>query len=231
MLFIVVAVPVVLAMLSWALTYTSLFDARHIRVEGNQVLSAEQVRTLAGVDEATNTFHLDEDPILDALRSSPWIAEASVRTELPGTLVLIVDERSPVGVITAMGDTGILASDGSLLPGSPGVADGLPIVRAGLGAPSAEQRVAAAALLSALAPIVARQVGEVLVDQDGTVTMTLANGTVVHAGHAGQESVKAEALRGVLRWGVSKGVSFNSIDVSSPAAPSATLTDGSTFTP
>jgi cell division protein FtsQ len=228
---IILLAPVVIGLLFWVATYTPLFRARHIKVEGNAALSAAQVRTLAGVNDATNVFHMQEAPIETALEDSPWIADAVVRAELPHTIVLVVTERRPVGVIAAMGDTSILASDGTLLPVSLSAAAGLPTIHAGLGAPSPEQQAAAAAQLSALAPVVARQVTDVLVGQDGAVTLTLNSGTTVSIGDAVAQREKAEALRGVLRWAASKGVALTSIDVSAPGAPSATLSDGSTYTP
>ena len=227
---LIVLAPVVIGLALWAMTYTPLFRARPIEGEGNTALSAANVRTLAGVDGTTNVFHVQEGPIESALEDSPWIADASVRTELPDTIVLVVTERRPVGVIAAMGDTSVLASDGTLLPPS-GSTSNLPTIHAGLGAPSQEQRAAAASLLSALAPVVARQVTDLLVGQDGALVLTLRSGTTVTAGHAGGEGEKAEALRGVLRWALTEGVELMSVDVSAPAAPSATLSDGSTFTP
>jgi hypothetical protein len=38
-------------------------------------------------------------------------------------------------------------------------------------------------------------------------------------------------LRAVLRWAASGGHTISAVDVSAPDAPSATLADGSTFTP
>ena len=224
-------IALLLGLSAWALTYTSLFRAHHIRVEGAGALSAEQVRTLAEVDAATNVVHVDQAAVVARLEQDPWIAQASVHVELPDTLVLEITERRPVGVIDAMGDRAILASDATLLPTTWGIPDDLPAVRAALGAPTQEQRTAAADLLTALDPVVVKRVTTISVGQDGLVTLTLTSGVTVVAGQEGDEGAKAEALRAVLRWAASKNLDLTSVDISAPTAPSATLSGGSTLTP
>jgi cell division protein FtsQ len=216
---------------SWAITYTPLFRARHIRVVGAETLRAEAVRSLAGVDATTNVWHLDTDRTVALLMGDPWIASASVHRELPSTLVLEIVERRPLAVISAMGETSILASDGSALPGP--VDDGrrLPTMHAAVGAPDEAQRVEAADLLSALDTVVMQRVDDVTVGQDGVVTVTLRDGVLVDAGLGGEEAEKAAALRAVLRWSAIGGHELAAIDVSAPSAPSATLSDGSSVTP
>lgn len=216
----------------WALTFSPLFAAKHVRVEGNQRLSDQAVRARSGVEESTNVFHLDADAIASRLLADPWIAAATVRRDLPNTVVLDITERRAVGRINALGDASVLADDGSELPIAGVDLSALPFVRAALGAPTEAQRHAAAAMLVALDPVVSQRVRDVLVSQDDIVTLYLRDGSsvvTVVTGVAGEEPAKAEALRAVLRLGAKRDVTFTSIDVSSPAAPSATLPNGSTF--
>jgi cell division protein FtsQ len=227
-------VPIAVATAAWAVTYTPVFQARHIRVEGAVSLRPDAVRSLAGIEPSTNVFHLQTEAVAASLLNDPWIASASVDRDLPDTIVLSIVERQPVGTIDAMGETSILASDGTILPASTATTsaiDALPKVQAALGAPDAEQRTAAAALLSALDPVVANRVGDLSVGQDLSTSLTLRDGVTVDAGMPGEEAEKATALRAVLRWAASGGHPLSSVDVSAPGAPSATLADGSTFTP
>jgi cell division protein FtsQ len=227
-------VPIVVATAAWAVTYTPLFDAKHVRVEGAVSLRPDAVRALAQVDPSTNVFHLQPQTVTERLLTDPWIASATVAKDLPDTVVLTVVERRPVGVIDAMGERSVLASDGTVLPASAATAqtvDGLPSVEAGLGSPDDTQRAAAAALLSALDPVVEQRVTHLTVGQDLSETLTLRDGVRVDAGTPGEEAAKATALRAVLRWANAGGHSLATVDVSAPAAPSATLSDGSTLTP
>jgi cell division protein FtsQ len=227
-------VPIALATAAWAITYTPVFDAHHIQVEGAVSLRPDTVRSLAGIEPSTNVFHLQTEEVTASLLSDPWIASATVARDLPDSIVLSIVEREPVGTIDAMGETSILASDGTILPASTATTsavDALPKVQAGLGTPDAAQRAAAAALLGALDPVVAPRVGEMSVGQDLSTTLTMRDGVTVDAGVPGMESEKAAALRAVLHWAASGGHALSSIDISVPGAPSATLANGSTLTP
>jgi cell division protein FtsQ len=227
-------VPIAVATAAWALTYTPVFDAKHVRVQGAVSLRPDDVRALAQVDPSTNVFHLQPDAVTARLLTDPWIASATVAKDLPDTVVLTVVERRPVGVIEAMGQRSVLASDGTILPAAAATGetiDGLPSVQAGLGAPDDAQRAAAAGLLSALDPVVAQRVTDLTIGQDMSETLTLRGGVTVDAGAPGEEAAKATALRAVLRWSASGGHALATIDVSAPDAPSATLPDGSTFIP
>jgi cell division protein FtsQ len=231
---LVLLVPIAVATAAWALTYTPLFQARHIRVEGAVSLRPDAVRSLAGVEPSTNVFHLQTDAVTASLLTDPWIASASVERDLPDTIVLSIVERQPVGTIDTTGETSILASDGTILSASAATTsavDALPKVQAALGTPDPAQRAAAATLLGALDPVVAHRVGDVSVDQDLTTSLTLRDGVTVDAGMPGDEAQKAAALRAVLRWAASGGHPLSSIDVSAPGAPSATLANGSTLAP
>jgi cell division protein FtsQ len=220
-----------LALAGWALTYTPLFQARHIRVLGAQTLSPAQVRARAGVDGSTNVVHTDTGEIAARLLQDAWIASASVRRDLPDTLVLDIVERRPLAVIQAMGETSVLASDGSELPATTGKLAGLPTMRAALGAPDETQRLAVADLLLALDPVVGQRVRAVTVGQDKAVTLTFRDGVAVLAGTPGNEAQKGAALRAVLRWAAAGAHDLATIDVSAPSAPSATLVNGSSVTP
>jgi cell division protein FtsQ len=225
---LLIAGPMLFACVCWGLTYTPVFAARHIRVNGNGVLSDRFVRSMTGVSPSTNIVHLDVGDVVARLEQDPWVSGASVRRDLPDTLIVTIDERQPIGLVSALGDTSILASDGTTLPVRGLRTAGLPSVRAALGAPSVEQLGAAAALLQALAPVVLGRVHEVLVGEDGIVSLTMVSGAVVDAGERGQEPQKADALRAVLRWAAKEDVKPTSIDVSTPTAASVKLDDGST---
>jgi cell division protein FtsQ len=228
---VAIAAVLVVAVGAWGLTYTSLFAARHIRIRGNHQLSDQQVRDMARLSDATNVAHFDAAAAAHLLGSDPWIASAQVDASLPNTVVVIVDERRAVGVIDALGDSSLLASDGAELPMVQPLAEDLPVVRAGLGAPDAAQRSAAASLLSNLSAPVSSLVEEVLVGQDGVVTVMLTNDVTVDAGAAGREQDKADAIDAILRWAAGRNLDLSSIDVSSPSAPAVTLGDGSTVIP
>ena len=68
---LIIGAAALVALAGWALTYTSIFHAHHIRVQGAGVLTAEEVRTLAGVSEGTNVVHFDRQGTVDRPRGQP----------------------------------------------------------------------------------------------------------------------------------------------------------------
>lgn len=209
-----------------AATYTPLFGARTIRVEGTRHLSEDAVVSIAGVSERTNVFHLDPAVPEAALETSPWIASATVSRDLPSTLVIVIEERAPVGVADA---GNVVAADGVSLPEAP--PQGLPAIRASVGQLDDTGTATAAAALAAMAPVVLGEVSAAIVAPDGTLTVALRDGVRVSYGTVGEEPQKAIALRAVLQWARAQDASLVSVDVSVPGTPAATLTDGTTFTP
>src|SRR5688500_2811600 len=93
------AVAVALVTGSVALSYTSLFGARTVEVEGEERLGPNQVMRLAQVEIGTNVLHLDEGMAEARLEQEPWIRDATVRTSLPGTISISIRERAPVLVL------------------------------------------------------------------------------------------------------------------------------------
>ena len=71
---------------------------------------------IAGVGAGTNVVHLDESAVEARLEAEPWIAEATVTAELPATIMVEIDERTPVLVVVA-GSEGhrLVAEDGIVL--------------------------------------------------------------------------------------------------------------------
>lgn len=197
------------------LTFTPLFGARHIKVEGTVRLDPEAVAALAGVEPGTNVFHLDVEAATRALETDPWIESAEVDRQLPTTVVVRVIEREPV----ATADGATLAADGTVLPGAE--LEGLPDVEAVAGSLESEERTAAAVAAGAMAPVVRELVDTILVEPDGDLLILLEGSISVVYGQPGDDDAKAEALRALLRWAAEEGVQLENADISVPSAPTA----------
>jgi cell division protein FtsQ len=225
----VLALPVVLIVAFVLASYTSLFRVRDVRVEGAATIPRERVLELAGIGPDTNVFHLDTGSAEAALITDPWISSAIVERHLPGTVVIRIQERSPMARAILGAATVVLAGDGVVLPGAPTA--GLPDIRASIGELSDDARTSAARALSALDPILRGRVATVVAQPTGELVMNLAGGLRVRYGTAGEEAEKAASLRAVLSWAAGEGEAIRDVDVTVPEAPSATLVDGSTVTP
>lgn len=208
-----------------ALTHSSLFQARTLRVQGASFRSSATILREAGLDANTNVIDVDETDVIAALRQDPWIAEAWIETHLPSTLVVHVRERVPI----AVADGQAVAADGVVLPGAR--VQGLPILRSSTGSLRPDYAAAATRVLDALPGTWRRQVEIVLVLPDATIELRTTDGlSVVWGGpELGQE--KVTSLRAVVRWAEDRGHHVAVIDVSVPASPSARLADGTVLIP
>ena len=217
---------VVLAVLAMGSTMTPLFHAKTIRIEGARHLSDRQVRKLADVDAGTNVFSLDEGAVARRLERSPWILDAVVSTSLPSTVRIEVTERVPVAVAKTDEGSVALAADGSVL--GPARAGGLPEIRA-LEAPAGETAPpvtgpilsAATSAAAEFGPTLRPLVEAIVVQPDATLTLELRDGVTVTYGGSSDLQAKAEALRAILDYADREGKSLISIDLRSPAAPTA----------
>ena len=112
-------VAVVLVTGSVALSYTSVFGARAVEVEGEERMGPRQVMRLAEVALGTNVLHLDEGVAEARLEQEPWILDATVRTSLPGTISISIRERTPVLVLLSGSSRQLAAADGTVLGRAP----------------------------------------------------------------------------------------------------------------
>jgi cell division protein FtsQ len=201
-----------------ALTHTALFSAKTIRVRGASHLSQADVLRLAGVQPDTNVFYLDTEAARARLVANSWVASATVTRKLPSTVEITVEEVRPIGVTASADSPMLLGQDGTVLGPAP-AATRLPVVgKAG------ESSVRdGATVLGAMAKPFLGRIAAVDVAADGTITLTLRDGVTVTFGDAGEAIRKARALRAVLAWARSQPIGVVSIDVSSPAVPTARL--------
>jgi cell division protein FtsQ len=226
---LIAALPLLAVAAFAVVSYTPVFRAREVRIEGAVTLSRQRVLGLARIGSGTNVFHLDTGAVEASLTADPWIASASVERHLPGTVVIRLQERTPIAQSSVGSAPAALAGDGVILPGADTA--GLPEIRASVGALADNVRNDAARALAALTPNLRARVGAVVAQPSGSLVMELAGHLVVRYGDPGDDVAKATALRSVLAWAADQSVALRDIDLTVPQAPSATLADGSTITP
>jgi cell division protein FtsQ len=180
----------ILACALWA-SYSRVMASERLRVErvevrGSHFLSEGEVRELLGPAVGENILGLDIDALKGRLRSSPWVAEATVTRTLPDTLRVEIRERAPLA-LAELDRLYLMDGDGSLIdlygPRTSGF--DLPIVR-GLAGTTGEARrdraQRAGTLLQDLGDL-AREVSELQVEDSGDLRIVLRGaGEVVRMG-------------------------------------------------
>lgn len=207
-----------------ALSYTSLFAARAVDVQGETHLGPRRVLRIAGVGPGTNVVHLDESAVEARLIAEPWIAEATVTAEMPATIMIEIEERTPVLVVVA-GSEGLrlVAEDGTVL-GPATRSTGLPEFAVQPGATLVPESLRSAAeVTGAMAPLLRARVTSVSVSLDGDVSLLVDGDVSVRYGPVHEAAAKAQALRAILAFAEREGKELLAVDVTAPVAPTASF--------
>jgi cell division septal protein FtsQ len=99
---------------------------RQITVGGHRQLTAADVVLRAGSLRGQNIVRADLGAARRRLLDSPWIADATLRRQLPSTIEIQIVERRPVALARlARGGLQLVAADGTVLGPAAGVQAGL----------------------------------------------------------------------------------------------------------
>jgi cell division protein FtsQ len=151
-------------------------QVERVEVRGSHFLSEGEVRELIGPAVGENILSLDLPALKARLRSSPWVADATVTRTLPNTVRVEVHERVPLA-LAEIDRLYLMDGDGALVDiygPRTGVFD-LPIVRGLLGvdADSRRARARRAGILLADLAELAQEVSEVFVEPSGDLRVVL----------------------------------------------------------
>lgn len=203
------------------LSYTPLFEARVVEVEGAEHLSTRRVLRIAGVGEGTNVAHLDQRSVESRLEMHPWIQRATVLTSLPATIAISVTERSGLLVADLGHGLRLIAADGTDL-GRASWPSPLPEAEAAEGTPASTEVLRAAGhLVRSLPPDLRSDVDSVVVAADATAALVLDGGVEVRYGLLDEATAKAQALSAIIEYADREGRGLVSIDISAPASSTA----------
>lgn len=195
----------ILVVLVYALTRTSLLDVDRIEVEGAGPRVTEwAVREVAGIEVGQPLFDLDLGAVDGRLTELPWVAEATVDREWSGTVRLRILERTPVVVaVDPVGAQVLLDAVGAVLdavdPGAP-VDPTLPHIRIdGFGPPGS--RVSGIEPLLRAAEAIPPDLGAwivALVPTGDGIRADLVGGAVARLGFSDDYRDQARSLATVL---------------------------------
>jgi cell division protein FtsQ len=217
-------VVLLLAGVAIAATYTPLFAASDVRVQGSGGIARDDVLAIAGIVEGANVFHLDARGVERRLEGDPRILRAHVRTSLPDTIAIRIVPRVPVGIEKAAG--ALVGADGVLI-GPASASTVLPsLVSGGGGELASGERAEAAAAAAALGPDLRPLVDAIVVRIDGSLRVRLAAGFTATFGDASELAAKAASLRALLDWAEAEDVAVRSADLTVPGSPTAVLDRG-----
>ncbi|MFI9817144.1 cell division protein FtsQ/DivIB [Saccharothrix variisporea] len=191
-----------------AVWFTPLLGVREVDVAGTVELTADQVRQAAAIESGTPLVRLDVDAVAARVRELPRVAGVRVDRSLPGTVLLTIEERTPVAVINAGDGAHMVDATGRDYATVSQPPAGLPELKV-----QARGLPAAVAVLVALPEQLRREVLAVSATTPADVKLTLTAGREVRWGSPDDTPRKAAVLDVLM---TRDGSVF---DVSSPELP------------
>jgi cell division protein FtsQ len=198
--------------LALVLYFTPAMSARSIVVTGTGAVTREEVLDAAGVRIGTPLLQINTSQVADRVAAIRRVASARVQRQYPSALRITIVEREPVVVKDFPDGPHLFDREGvDFATGPPPPA--LPYIDVDNPGPTDPATKAALAVLTALRPEVAGQVGRIAAPSVASITLTLNDGRVVIWGTTDRAEEKAEKLAALL---TQPGRTY---DVSSPDLP------------
>jgi cell division protein FtsQ len=209
---------VVVLILGVVVTAFSPLMALHtIDVEGTQRIDSAAIQRALAPQLGRPLPLISLGQVHSELERFPLIRSYSIESLPPGTLVVQVVERQPIGVVQNGSEFDVVDPARVTITSSQTRPAGLPVIKVGGAVGSAGEKrgfAAAVAVLRALPATVLGRVDSISAATEDDVTLSLANGPTVVWGSAAQSELKAADLSRLMAAPGASGVS--EYDVSSP---------------
>ena len=218
----VVAGVVVAALLvgAFALTQSPVLDVDRIEVRGASQTEHDAARRASGVARGNAMVALDAPAVERRLEALPWVERATVSRSWPGTVEIVLVERTPVAVVGTGASAVQVDRDGRAL--GPATDDDLPVlsgdpVAVGSRLPETQRWVVAT--VADLPAALRTEVAAASATPSG-IRLTLVDDIEVRWGDRSQPTAKADAVQVLLEQADRSTIA--TIDVSVPRAATVT---------
>ena len=210
-----IALGVAMSLIAFVIVgaYSPLMALRTIEVTGTNRIPAEEVQAALGEQLGTPLPLIDFGKVKAELATFPLIRSFVTESRPPGTIVVRIVEREPVGLVATDSGFDLLDAAGVVIQSGQDRPAGYPVIVAEGGIGS-EGFLAAAAVIAAMPEALHGQLDTVSATTADDVTLGLAGGARVVWGNAERAEYKAVVLGALM---VSNPVgSVAEYDVSSP---------------
>jgi cell division protein FtsQ len=208
---------VVLALLLVGAVFSPLLALKTITVTGASRVDAQEVTAALDDQLGTPLALLDFAEIRHELSKFPLIRSYVTESVPPGTLLIRLEERAPIGSVATAGGFSVVDAAGVVIESAPERAPGLPVIEAGADVDTPAFGSAVEVLLSLPVDLLAK-VDRISAQSKDNVTLTLVGvGQLVDWGSPEQSALKARVLATLIASQDANAVVR--YDVSSPNTP------------
>lgn len=216
LLAIVAGVVATLVALVFLAVYSPLLALRTISVDGTSRVNATDVQAAAADQLGTPLALIDFTRITRNLQAYPLIRSYVTEMVPPGTLLIHVTERTPVGSLLAAGTYNLVDPAGVTIQQSPQRISGVPLIDIGTADVSSPAFTSVVQVLLVLPPSLLAQVDTVSAQTQDDVSLVLTGvGQRVRWGSADESSKKAALLTALIA--ATDPSSPGEFDVSAPS--------------
>ena len=213
------------ALLTFGLTRSPALDVDRVQISGAQHTPADVVQRASGIRRHAPMTDVDLDRARQGVLALPWVHTVSITRSWPGTVKIVVTERTAVAAVAA-GNAGfsLVDGDGRVLESSATLPAGYVLLvnvpTPGEPGTSIDASATDALDVARLLPASLRaRVSAIVPDNDG-VSLRLLAGGVVRLGAAQDVAAKLRAADTVLNE--ADTTNLCAVDVRVAAAPSLT---------
>jgi cell division protein FtsQ len=211
-----IASVVGLALLAVIVAYSPLMALREVRVEGASRIPSADIRAAFDGRIGTPLPLISTDEVQATLAGFPLIETYSTETVPPGTLVVRIVERTPVGVVEAASGFTAVDAAGVVIEGYDERPEALPLITVDGGTRGDAFHSVGAVLRSLPADLLAR-VTTVTAETPDDVRFDLVEGASVVWGSSEESALKSTVL--VRLMSAAPPDSVDRYDVSAPLSP------------
>jgi cell division protein FtsQ len=93
----------------------SAFRVRSVVISGNEHLTDEELKTMAGLGADENLIRVSSRKIASKMMESPWMRSVAVRKEFPDRLLIHISEAEPFALLDMKGKLFIVDDRGTML--------------------------------------------------------------------------------------------------------------------
>jgi cell division protein FtsQ len=183
---------------AWLVYFSNVLTVQRVDVQGQHLLSRQQVLTTAKVPAGEQLARLDVGAIAARLRSLAEVRTVDVSREWPDAVQIVIQERVAVAVIEIGGRLRGLDAEGVVFTEYKKAPPGLPRISS-TSATSPDALREAATVVSALPKELAAMVDHVEVLTVDQITLVLKDQRIVVWGSADDSALKADVLLKLLR--------------------------------
>lgn len=83
--------------------FSPLFNIKNIKVEGNELITENEIISLSQIQKGENTFKLSKNKIIKQIKENTYVENVVIERKLPSNVIIKIEERKPAYLLEYAG--------------------------------------------------------------------------------------------------------------------------------